>query len=60
MLECSVCGKEVSEGKLITCSECGRAYCERCAGENPSMSALGVCSNCEEFWDSEDDLDAEG
>jgi len=60
MPECSVCGKNISEGKLITCSECGKAYCERCAGEDPSMSALGICSDCEETWQAEDDLDDEG
>ena len=42
---------------MVQCSECGKAYCKECAGGEPSMSALGVCSDCEEFWDSEDDLD---
>jgi len=59
MASCSVCGREFPEAKMVQCSECGKAYCEECAGEEPSMSALGICSDCEEFWDSEDDLDEE-
>ena len=57
MPPCSVCGREFPEAKVVKCSECGKAYCEECASEEPFMSALGICSDCEEFWEAEDDLE---
>jgi predicted amidophosphoribosyltransferase len=57
MPTCSVCGKEVPAGKLLVCSECGKTFCEECA--DTSMRALGLCSDCEETWQAEDDLDAD-
>jgi hypothetical protein len=30
-----------------------------CAGKNPSMRTLGICSDCEEAWAAEEDLDEE-
>ncbi|MEM3421206.1 MAG: hypothetical protein QW835_07770 [Candidatus Hadarchaeum sp.] len=59
MPKCSVCGRAVSEERMSYCSQCGRAYCERCAEEEPSMAALGVCPDCEEAWQAEDDMDEE-
>jgi hypothetical protein len=59
MPKCSECGEEVPDGELVTCSECGRAYCKSCAAEEPSMAELGVCPDCEEAWGSEVDLEDE-
>ena len=57
MPSCSVCGKEFPSLNLISCSECGRTFCEECADE--SMTALGICSDCEETWQAEEDSDEE-
>jgi hypothetical protein len=57
MPKCSVCGKEVPAEELLVCSECGRAFCEECADD--SMRTLGLCSDCEETMEAEDDLDAD-
>ena len=54
MPTCSVCGKDVPGGKLL---ECRRTFCEECADD--SLRALGLCSDCEETWQAEDDLDAD-
>ncbi|MBC7219601.1 MAG: hypothetical protein H5T49_05685 [Hadesarchaea archaeon] len=59
MSKCSVCGQAFPEGEMSYCSQCGRAYCERCAEEVPSMAALGICPDCEEAWQAEDDMDEE-
>lgn len=48
MPKCSVCGKGFPEGRMRYCSECGMTYCERCAEEETSMAALGICPDCEE------------
>lgn len=44
---------------MASCSECGAAYCLVCTAKEPSMEALGVCSDCEEAWAAEEDLDDE-
>jgi hypothetical protein len=74
MPTCSVCGKTFPKEKLVECENCGRAYCEGCedfascsecgrtfCGDcaDASMRALGLCSDCEEVWQAEDDLDAD-
>jgi hypothetical protein len=74
MPTCSVCGKKFPKEKLVECENCGRAYCEECedfascsecgrtfCGDcaDTSMRALGLCSDCEEVWQAEEDLDAE-
>ncbi|MDI6642656.1 MAG: hypothetical protein QMD95_01155 [Candidatus Hodarchaeaceae archaeon] len=59
MSRCSVCGREFPEGELVRCSECGRPYCRGCAGKDPSMRALGICSDCEEAHGAEEFLDEE-
>lgn len=53
---CSVCGRETRDFEM--CSECGRVYCVSCVRSSRSMCALGVCSDCEEAWQAEDDLQA--
>jgi len=53
---CSSCGKECSEENVVYCSECGEPYCEECAEE---WLSSGVCPDCEESWESEEDLDGE-
>ena len=57
MSKCCVCGREFPEENLVSCSQCGKVYCEGCADEDPSMVALGICSDCEETWQAEDDMD---
>jgi len=52
---CDVCGAEVEDGELYRCCECGKAYCEECAEEDGSVKKLGVCSDCEEFYEAEED-----
>jgi len=55
MPRCSVCGREFPEKHLIRCGECGKAYCERCAEKDPAIKELGVCSDCEEVYEAEED-----
>ena len=57
MPECSVCGEEFTKEQLIRCYDCGKAYCPECAEKDLTIKELGVCPDCEEFWESEDDLD---
>jgi hypothetical protein len=57
MPRCSVCGREFPEEELVRCSECGEPYCMGCAGKDPSMRTLGICSDCEDAHGAEDDLD---
>ena len=55
-MRCAVCGRDVED--FVTCSQCGKVYCKKCAGSDRSMAALGLCSDCEEAWQAEDDLQA--
>ena len=52
MGECAICGKETD--KLCECSECGRLVCDLCF-----VDAIGLCRDCEETWEAEEDLDWE-
>jgi len=52
---CDVCGTEVDDDKLYSCSECGKEYCEECAEEDGTIKKLGVCSDCEEVYEAEED-----
>jgi len=52
---CDVCGTEVDDDKLYSCSECGKEYCEECAEEDGTIKKLGVCSDCEEVYEGEED-----
>jgi len=45
----------VDDDKLYRCSECGKAYCEECAEEDGTIKKLGVCSDCEEVYEAEED-----
>jgi hypothetical protein len=45
-----------SGGQLLRCYDCGRAYCPECAEKDPAIKELGVCPDCEEvFEDNEDE-----
>ena len=55
MPRCSVCGREFPEEQLIRCGECGRAYCPECAEQDPTILGLGVCPDCEEVYEAEED-----
>jgi len=52
---CDVCGTGVDDDKLYKCSECGKAYCDGCAEEDGTIKKLGVCSDCEEVYEAEED-----
>jgi len=41
---------------LVRCSECGEAYCKECASKDSSMRVLGICSDCEETWQAEEEF----
>ena len=47
---CGICGKVLSEEKIAWCIECGKPLCLACASS-------GLCSECEEDWKSEEDLE---
>jgi len=54
--KCDVCGKEVPKGELLECGECGKAYCKECADKSPkTIKELGVCPDCEETYEAEED-----
>jgi hypothetical protein len=55
MARCSVCGQEVPEGQLLRCGECGKAYCSECAERDLTIKELGVCPDCEEVYEQEED-----
>lgn len=40
---------------MRTCYDCGKAYCPRCAEEDPTIKELGVCPDCEEVFTAEED-----
>ncbi len=50
MGECAICGREIE--KLCECSECGRLVCDL-----RFIDAIGLCRECEETWEAEEDLD---
>jgi len=33
----------------------GKAYCEKCAVADGTIKTLGVCSDCEEVYEAEED-----
>ena len=55
---CDGCGAEVSDEELYRCGECGKAYCEECAVADGVIKTLGVCSDCEETYEAEEDTGA--
>ncbi len=55
MPRCSVCGREFPEEQLIRCGECGKVYCPECAERDPTILELGVCPDCEEVYEAEED-----
>lgn len=57
MSRCSVCGKEVGEEEAIRCWECGKTYCPGCANRDPTIRELGVCPDCEETYEAEEDYE---
>ena len=50
MTECAVCGRGSS--RLYACCECGMLVCDLCYVE-----AVDMCTDCEETWQTEEDLD---
>ena len=56
LVTCSACGEEVSGNKMYKCYYCGRVYCRECAKEYPTIKTLGVCPDCEEAMEAEEDL----
>ncbi len=50
MGECATCGRVID--RLCECSECGRLVCDLCF-----VDAVGLCCDCEETWEAEEDLD---
>jgi len=40
---------------LYRCGECGKTYCEKCAVADARIKTLGVCSDCEEVYEAEED-----
>lgn len=55
MPRCSVCGREFPEERLLRCYDCGKAYCPECAEKDPTIKELGVCPDCEEVFEAEED-----
>lgn len=55
MTTCSECGREVSREGLVRCFECGKAYCKECADTDLTIKELGVCPDCEEVYEAEED-----
>jgi predicted amidophosphoribosyltransferase len=52
VIECSECGVEVPVDEVVYCSNCGAPLCGECA-------TMGLCSNCEETVQREEDLEME-
>jgi len=52
---CAECGKAFKPDQMVRCSECGKAYCEECAEEDLTIKRLGVCPDCEEVYEAEED-----
>jgi len=46
---------EFAEEDLFRCGECGRAYWDKCAETDGTIKDLGVCSDCEETYEAEED-----
>ena len=57
---CSICRKEVPEHEITKCGECGKTYCPTCAEKDPTIKKLGVCPDCEEVYEAEEDYWAWG
>ena len=55
MSRCDVYGGEFQEDQLLRCYDCGKAYCLRCAEEDPTIKELGVCPDCKEVFEAEED-----
>jgi len=53
-LNCDVCGEEIEES-YYRCGECGKVYCLDCAERDPTIKSLGVCPDCEETYEAEED-----
>jgi hypothetical protein len=56
MPTCDVCGEEFEEDELIRCEECGKAYCLKCAEDDPNLREFGICSNCTESSEEEEEV----
>jgi hypothetical protein len=52
MAECAICGKETE--RFHRCSECLKLVCDSCY-----IKAVDMCTDCEETWESEEDMEDE-
>jgi len=43
------------QSQLRRCYDCGKAYCRECAEKDPTIKELGVCPDCEEVFEAEED-----
>jgi len=50
-LSCSECGRTITDDDSVRCYDCGRTYCLVCAGSD----WIGVCPDCEEAFEGEED-----
>jgi hypothetical protein len=50
IVECAICGRQ--EDQLRECSKWDRQVCDMCFVE-----IVGLCTDCEETWTTEEDLD---
>jgi hypothetical protein len=50
-INCSECKKTLQPDEVVKCYDCGRIYCVNCAGPD----WLGVCPDCEEVFEAEED-----
>jgi len=47
-------GEETKES-YYRCGEYGEVYCLSCAQRDPTIKSLGVCPDCEEVYEDEED-----
>jgi hypothetical protein len=53
---CRICHRRIEEDdEVYVCGECGKVYCGGCAEEDPTIKSLGVCPDCEEVYEAEED-----
>jgi len=52
LVECHGCHRFLDETDIMRCYDCGRTFCEECAG--PAFW-VGLCSDCEEVMEAEED-----
>jgi len=48
---CTECSKTFDPERIVRCYDCGKPYCLECAGGD----WIGVCPDCEEVFETEED-----